>query len=87
MRLDERQRAMLLEIGVRVFQPDSPIAPEYVEQNVLVGRATALVASDRPGSSPLVAHAGGIESMGWDTLAETVAQCRACQSERRSAVE
>ena len=78
LQLDGRQRAMLQEMGVRVFLPETVVAPEYVARNVQPAPATAVFASEKPVSAPLLARAPGIEHMAWDTLAETVAQCRAC---------
>ena len=79
LQLDGRQRAMLQEMGVRVFQPEPVVAPEYVATNVHLARATAIISSEKPVSVPLLARAAGIESMAWDALAEAVSQCRACK--------
>jgi DNA polymerase len=79
--LDSRQRAMLQEMGVRVWWPEAVPVP---------GRATALSMLTTPiapmaltasmevkpgGSNPL---ADGIASMPWDALSQAIAQCQAC---------
>ncbi len=89
LHLDERRRAMLAEMGVRVFAPPPPddVAAPAAPPARSAGRA---VASDPPGAiqgpaaAPLrpdsaAARAHGVELMGWDELAQAVAGCRACQ--------
>ena len=87
--LDERQQAMLQEMGVRVFQShphpgridDTPPVPARQaggEPAVVAGgevRASQPLARARPALAPA---ASGIELMQWDQLAQTVAECRAC---------
>ncbi len=74
--LDSRQRAMLQEMGVRVWLPerDAPTAPTAKAQPL-----AAVPASPTPAP---VAQTGtladGIEAMPWDALAQAVAQCQAC---------
>ena len=68
--LDERQRAMLGEMGLRLFQPPSQRA--HV--------ASVPVEPVRPAADPaLQPVATGIELMEWDALAQAVAQCRGCE--------
>jgi uracil-DNA glycosylase len=98
--LDERRRAMLNEMGLRVFtrpslpetetmaesgaasvplrpaiRPAAPIpspaAPRVIVEATPVARA--------PVTSALQPRANGIETMDWDSLADTVATCRACK--------
>ena len=83
--LDERQRAMLAEIGVRVFEPleRAPVAVAPVaapiERTARAQPAVAREATPAPARSRVArADAGPIELMDWDALAETVAACRAC---------
>ena len=85
LQLDERQRAMLLEIGVRVFQPDTPSAPEFIAAQAQPARSATVFPNEKPVASaapvppaPLAARAAGIDTMEWDTLEQTVSQCRAC---------
>ncbi|MEO7391809.1 MAG: uracil-DNA glycosylase [Ramlibacter sp.] len=74
--LDPRQRAMLAEMGVRVFGPLAR-APAPVQAPV---SATPSPAQPAARSAPsLHARAGGIELMEWDALEQTVAECRACK--------
>lgn len=87
--LDERQRAMLQEMGVRLFQ--SPSHPERIDSTPpapprRAGGEPALAAG---GESPqpavaraptlLAPAASGIELMQWDALEQAVSQCRACE--------
>jgi len=85
--LDARQRAMLAEIGVRVFEPiERSEPPEVPLRASPVARSAPTPATPVPQVVPprqptaaLQPRAGGIESMQWDALAETVAGCRACK--------
>jgi len=79
LQLGQRRRAMLAEMGVRVFEPLPQVAPP------------APPAPERasPVHAPaLEGRAGGIDLMQWDELAQTVASCRACKlcSGRRNTV-
>jgi DNA polymerase len=62
----ERQKAMLDEMGLRVWAPDAPPQP-VVETPV----------SDEPVAAE-AAPQGGVASMDWAQLRLAVAQCRAC---------
>ena len=93
LKLDERQRAMLGEMGVRLFHSHSqpggiddtpPVRPRRAGGKPAIAagveaREPALVArAARPVVTPLVSTASGIELMEWDALAQTVVECRAC---------
>jgi DNA polymerase len=64
LQLDARQRAMLAEMGVRLFDP-APVEAQAVATASPPERVLA------PLSSP-------VADMDWDTLTETVAACQAC---------
>ena len=93
LQLDARQRAMLAEMGVRLFDPApaeaaavqaaptetarAPQAPAPRATNV----APAPVATASPPGLPervLAPLSGPVADMDWDTLTETVAACQAC---------
>jgi uracil-DNA glycosylase family 4 len=92
--LDERRRAMLEEMGIRVFAPDAPPAgmdgtppqPSGQAQGEADARPAAPVVQPRPvpaAEAPVPAgvvraRPGGVGAMDWEALAETVAACRAC---------
>lgn len=86
--LDARQRAMLAEMGVRLFEPPASLAtagdtpPPAVRDESRTAPA-ARVVSGATMAAPKPAAAGsraaGIEAMDWDALALAVAGCRACQ--------
>ncbi|MEI6619959.1 MAG: uracil-DNA glycosylase [Betaproteobacteria bacterium] len=101
LQLDDRQRAMLLEMGVRVWLPGAAfaVAPQgggdtAALDPVPVASPTARAASPTaPASAPLPAagaaaplapawvHAPGLQalqSLDWQALAQTAAQCQAC---------
>jgi len=79
--LDERQRAMLQEFGIPMFQPlaraaePKALAPETVRA---VSQAVQPVQRVAPSAPVLAPAASGIELMQWDALEQAVAQCRAC---------
>ena len=90
--LDERQHAMLQEMGVRWFHSHShpgridgtpPEPPRQAGGKVALmaggeARGPLVVREAPPGVTTLVPAAPGIDLMEWDQLAHTVAQCRAC---------
>ncbi len=87
LNLDERQRAMLQEMGVRVFQPmEREEAP--VPRSATAATRLAPAAPAAPAAPPIARvnapsvtappTASPVELMEWDALAETVASCRAC---------
>ena len=88
--LDERQRAMLAEMGVKVWLPRAPGATKSVaievdrasaEAQAPVARAAPAPARP-PAAAPAAAALGprpeGVESMDWPALEAAVAGCRAC---------
>jgi uracil-DNA glycosylase family 4 len=94
MAFDQRQRAMLAEMGVRLFEPrtqggmnvDTPPEPPRQAGGKPASaaggevRAPALVAEESaPVAKALAPAASGIELMQWDALEQAVAQCRACE--------
>ena len=73
LQLDARQRAMLAEMGVRLFDP-APAEAAFVD-------APAPVVTASPPSLPERVRAplpGPVADMDWDALTETVAACQAC---------
>ncbi|HXD40376.1 MAG TPA: uracil-DNA glycosylase [Ramlibacter sp.] len=90
LHLGERRRAMLAEMGVRVFAPLAPVAeaapPRPPPDRASAGGAPPVLRPDARGVDPrpaaavaLDARAGGIDLMQWDELAQAVASCRACK--------
>ena len=83
--LDARQRAMLQEMGVRLFDPlpAADPAPRAVpEVPVAALRAAAPDEATQalpPAAAPRVREPGAVDRMDWTTLADTVAGCRACK--------
>jgi uracil-DNA glycosylase family 4 len=77
--LDERRQAMLLEMGVRLYQPPAPrgdlpatpVAPPRADDGAPAATPLAVAAA-----AP--APAEGVELMQWDALAQAVSQCRRC---------
>ena len=91
LNLDPRQRAMLAEMGVRVWLPDAPAPEESTPAHVPAAahaQATTLAKPiDR--ALPTAAQAlepvmtqlkavQGVSDMDWQTLQTSVAQCHAC---------
>lgn len=94
LQLDARQRAMLGEIGVRVFAPPpGPLpsdggAPAAPSRQAAAGVQAQPAATDSRALAPRPAEVAapaardglpGIEMMQWDALAQAVTACRACQ--------
>jgi DNA polymerase len=88
--LDSRQRAMLAEMGLKLFEPladpahsdDSPPAPPRqaaAKPAVAAGLVKPLPPAQREVPREPVSSRAGIELMGWDALEKAVASCRACQ--------
>jgi uracil-DNA glycosylase len=99
LHLSQRRRAMLAEMGVRVFEPlpqgveaATPPASDYAAPirapAVPRVQTAAPIEPARAGAAGPEGRAGAIESMQWDELAQTVASCRACKlcSGRRNTV-
>ncbi len=90
LQLDARQRAMLEEMGVRVFGPALPSmgvlddAPPSPPRGGEAALAAATVAVARPATGPAApavavrAMPGEIAGMDWGTLEQAVAGCQAC---------
>ena len=89
--LDQRQRAMLAEMGVRVWSPvEEPQVSEVLSAATATPAPTALTQTParvaqtvtapvaRPATSILVQRPEGIDQMDWSTLQHTVSQCQAC---------
>ena len=93
LQLDERQRAMLAEMGIRVFEPlrtaEAARPPAAPERAVPVCAPAgpprgAEVAAPAPNRSAITAPesrtgAVGVELMAWDDLAQAAGTCRACK--------
>ena len=91
MSLDARQRAMLEEMGIRLFWPESTVEaePVYVDDPVVeeapvrVRAPVVPVAAPQPAARPAAPvmreRVPGIESLEWDALQQAVADCRACK--------
>jgi uracil-DNA glycosylase family 4 len=95
LQLDARQRAMLEEMGIRVFAPETAFLPDDDIAPALSAREVPAAAQPRPAvvqaPQPVpqaripVPAAGpreripGIELMEWDALKQAVAACQACR--------
>jgi len=88
--LDSRQRAMLAEMGLKLFEPlvdpahsdDSLPAPPRqaaAKPAVAAGPVKPLPPVQREVPRQPVVSRAGIELMEWDALEKAVASCRACQ--------
>ncbi len=81
--LDDRQRAMLAEMGIRLFEALPPSAPVAVEP---APAARAPVDAPAPRAAPahsadpvpLGPRPSGVESMDWAALEQAVSGCEAC---------
>ena len=89
LHLDARQRAMLEEMGVRVFIPSPPSlgesddAPPGPPRGGGAASTAAAVAVARPATVPAApvaarAPSGEIAAMDWEALQAAVAGCQAC---------
>jgi uracil-DNA glycosylase family 4 len=89
--LDARQRAMLAEMGVRVWAPKTrpaavDAAPEPMVAAPPVAAARSAPPAPRAPAPPMAeapvamrpARAASVQAMDWATLRETVAGCEAC---------
>ncbi|MEY3379714.1 MAG: hypothetical protein RL468_312 [Pseudomonadota bacterium] len=79
MNLDQRQRAMLQEMGVQVWQP-WPVAKAAADLNAIPQAAKSALATPQTPEQPPVAALSAKELRGldWEALGHAVAQCRAC---------
>jgi len=87
LHLDQRQRAMLAEMGVRVWSPlsEAPVmdaAVVEIEQPhgfVAAGELATQAIADAIKPAPiLIQRPDGIDQMDWSTLHTTVSGCQAC---------
>ena len=91
LELDTRQRAMLQEMGVRVWLPGTAFAPEPVKapaQASLPAAPRAAVPSRHAPQAPVAANpaaqtaqtvdAVDASALDWDALVQTVSNCQAC---------
>jgi DNA polymerase len=87
LHLDQRQRAMLAEMGVRVWSPlsETPVmdaAVVEIEQPhgfVAAGELATQAIADAIKPAPiLIQRPDGIDQMDWSTLHTTVSGCQAC---------
>jgi uracil-DNA glycosylase family 4 len=83
--LDHRQRAMLQEMGVRVWLPDTVRTPDdgvFPDLAVAMERVTSGLAPmpvRAPTTSPVAAgHPLALQDMAWPALADVAAACKAC---------
>jgi uracil-DNA glycosylase len=87
LHLDKRQRAMLAEMGVRVWSPvseaavmDAPVV-EIEQPHSFVAAselATQAIANAIKPAPILIQRPEGIDQMDWSTLQSTVSGCQAC---------
>jgi DNA polymerase len=88
LHLDKRQRAMLAEMGVRVWSPMSEVAVMGAPavQALAVDTSASplpepavLAAPPMPASAPIrIQRPEGIDQMDWSALHTTVSSCQAC---------
>jgi DNA polymerase len=87
LHLDQRQRAMLAEMGVRVWSPlsETPVmdaAVVEIEQPhgfVAAGELATQAIADAIKPAPIIIQRpNGIDQMDWSTLHTTVSGCQAC---------
>lgn len=83
LQLDARQRAMLAEMGVRLFEAPGIAAPEASEPAAaprVAAPAAPVVRPAVPAAVPArtAPAAGPVADMDWETLADAVAACQAC---------
>ena len=87
LHLDKRQRAMLAEMGVRVWSPmseaavmDAPVVEiEQPHSFVAAGElATQAIANAIKPAPIIIQRPEGIDQMDWATLQSTVSGCQAC---------
>jgi uracil-DNA glycosylase len=85
LELDARQRAMLAELGVPMFEPPvrapAPAPTAFARSPVAAPAPQPQRELAVPVTPPaaLAPRAGGIELMEWDALEQAVAACRACK--------
>ena len=79
MNLDQRQRAILQEMGVQVWQP-WPVAKAVADLSAIPQAANSALATPQTPEQPPVAalSANELRGLDWEALGHAVAQCRAC---------
>ena len=89
--LDSRQRAMLQEMGLRVWWPETVAAAPLAAAESAVAQPLNTPSADltpvpNPSQSPVLAAPAdvlalpdGIAAMDWTALAQSIAQCQACK--------
>ena len=79
LQLDARQRAMLAEMGLRLFEA-GPAELAAAETPVARQAPQVMPAIKPPPAAPAApVQPGAIELMEWDALAQAVVQCQACK--------
>lgn len=81
LHLDKRQRAMLAEMGVRVWSPMSEAAVMDAPAGEIEQPHSFVAASDLAKAEPvptIIQRPEGIDQMGWSALQSTVSSCQAC---------
>lgn len=78
--LDARQRAMLAEMGVRLWTPQPRVPESEAPAAVAEAVAPTPSAAPAPPANDLAPspRPAGVEAMDWDALQAAVAGCRAC---------
>lgn len=79
--LSDAQRAMLEEMGIRVWWPSPPEAPAAAPAAPAAAAPSPVAAAQAPLATPMAPATplpAGVDHMDWDTLAATAAQCQAC---------
>jgi uracil-DNA glycosylase family 4 len=78
LQLDARQRAILGEMGLRLF---GPVPPAHEAAGAPAARVVPQpVPAAKPPTAPILPMtSGAIELMEWDALAQAVTQCQACK--------
>lgn len=87
LQLDARQRAILGEMGLRLFEA-APAAAVVASAPAVRQAPQPAPAAKLPAAAVAPSPSGAIELMEWDALAQAVTECRACKlcSSRRQTV-
>jgi uracil-DNA glycosylase family 4 len=79
LQLDARQRAMLAEMGLRLFEA-GPAAEVAAAEAPVARQTPQAMPAAKPSAAPVASvQPGAIELMEWDALAQAVVQCQACK--------
>lgn len=79
LELDARQRAILAEMGLRLFEPVSPVQAAVSAPLARQAQKPTMPAAKLPAAPVPPTGSGAIELMEWDELARAVSECRACK--------